>query len=274
MKTRLMTGVPAALVLLGLVFWAPFGLLRFIVVGMGVLAYWEYDHLMFSKSSLFRKILMSVLVALCNFQLGEDPTHALYTLILSFVAVFISSLFLQARQGNFEEAVRDVSLQLLGLIYVSFLFGFLYAIVVWPELGRHYLLLLFLLVFIGDTAAYFGGMKWGKRKLAEKISPNKTIEGSWTAILSSVFVAFLWIRFIYPEDFDYLFYLKILFFAPFASILAQMGDLFESVLKRSQSQKDSGSFLPGHGGILDRVDGLALISPVFYLYLTYVLERY
>jgi len=274
MKTRLLTGVPAALVLLGLVFWAPFGLLRFVVLLMGVLAYWEYDHLMFPKSSTYRKVFMSVLVGLCNYQLGSDPLQALYTFVLSFVAIFISSLFLHSRQGSFEEVVHELSLQLLGLIYVSGLFGFLYGIVVWPELGRYYLLLLFLLVFIGDTAAYFGGMKWGKRKLAEKISPNKTVEGAWTAILSSVVVSFLWIRFIYPEDFDYTFYLKVLVFAPFGSVLAQMGDLFESVLKRSQSQKDSGSFLPGHGGILDRVDGLALISPVFYLYLTYALEKY
>jgi phosphatidate cytidylyltransferase len=66
---------------------------------------------------------------------------------------------------------------------------------------------------------------------------------------------------------------KVLLFAPIVSALAQFGDLFESVLKRSRSRKDSGAFLPGHGGILDRVDGLALSSPIFFFYVTLILER-
>ena len=66
---------------------------------------------------------------------------------------------------------------------------------------------------------------------------------------------------------------KLLTIAPVLSILAQLGDLFESVLKRSQGQKDSGAFLPGHGGILDRVDGLAFSTPIFYFYVTRILER-
>ena len=67
--------------------------------------------------------------------------------------------------------------------------------------------------------------------------------------------------------------LRLLAITPVISILAQLGDLFESVLKRSQGQKDSGSFLPGHGGILDRVDGLAFSAPIFYFYVTRVLEK-
>jgi len=129
-----------------------------------------------------------------------------------------------------------------------------------------------LVVFVGDTAAYFGGMTWGKRKLASEISPKKTIEGSFSALLASVVVTLLWTRFVYPEAMFPDNYWRIILAAPVLSLLAQLGDLFESVLKRSQMQKDSGSFLPGHGGILDRVDGLAFATPVFYFCLYYLWE--
>jgi phosphatidate cytidylyltransferase len=178
----------------------------------------------------------------------------------------------QARSGQFDLALKEVTNQCLGFSYIVMMFGFLFSIVSWPDLGRAYLILLFLIVFVGDTAAYFGGMTWGKRTLASEISPKKTIEGSVTALLASVIVTLLWTRFLYPEAMFPERYWKIILAAPVLSLLAQLGDLFESVLKRSQMQKDSGSFLPGHGGILDRVDGLAFTTPIFFFCLYYLWE--
>ncbi|MFM8269104.1 MAG: phosphatidate cytidylyltransferase [Pseudomonadota bacterium] len=272
MKTRLLTGVPAALALVALVLWGSFGLLRLIVVLIGACAYLEFDSLMFAKKSLVRRLTMFVLVSIQIFQLGGDYLAAFHTYILCNVLILISGVLGSARSGQFELAIKEVTYQCLGFAYMTMLFGFLFSVVNWPEVGRSYLILLFLIVFVGDTAAYFGGMKFGKRKLASEISPKKTVEGSISAVLASVLAAIIWTRFVYPESMPVDRYWWIIFLTPLLSGLAQLGDLFESVLKRSQMQKDSGAFLPGHGGILDRVDGLAFAAPVFYLCLYYIWE--
>lgn len=272
MKTRLLTGVPAALALIALVLWGSFGLLRVVVVLIAGLAYLEFDSLMLPRRSILRKTLMFILVSFQVFQLGGDYLTGFHTYIVSSVLIFSSGILGQARSGQFETAMKELSGQWLGFSYITMMFGFLFSIVSWPEVGRTYLILLFLIVFVGDTAAYFGGITWGKRKLASEISPKKTIEGSVSAILASMIAALIWTRFVYPDSMSLGQYWCLMLMTPALSILAQLGDLFESVLKRSQMQKDSGTFLPGHGGILDRVDGLALTAPVFYLCLYYLWE--
>jgi len=272
MKTRLLTGIPAALAVVALILTGSLGLLRVVATAMGLFAYLEFDSLMFTKKSLGRRVLMGALVAFQIFLFGSDTLTAFHGFTFSFVLILASALSSPAWRGDFEVAVRNVALELLGFVYVNFLFGFLYSIVSWPHTGRLYLILLFLIVFVGDTAAYFGGMKFGKRKLASQISPKKTIEGAMAAVFGSVLVTLIWARWIFNEPVTLELYWKLIGIACVMSMLAQAGDLFESVLKRSQMQKDSGTFLPGHGGILDRVDGLAFTSPVFYMGLHYFLE--
>jgi len=271
-KTRLLTGIPAALALVALILWGSFGLLQTVVVLIAACAYLEFDSLMFSRRSGMRKAGMFLLVALQVFFLQQDHLLSFHIYILANIVIFASGVLGQARTGNFEVAMREVANQWLGFSYIVLIFGFLFSIASWPEVGRAYLILLFLIVFVGDTAAYFGGMAWGKTKLASQISPKKTIEGSVSALIASVLMGVLWAHFIYPDSMALEKYWRIILFIPLLSCLAQLGDLFESVLKRSQMQKDSGTFLPGHGGILDRVDGLALAAPGFYLCLYYLWE--
>ena len=178
MRTRLFFGIPAAIVLLGLVLWAPTWLIQLTVLIAAAFAYLEYDRLMFQNRSVFRWILMTSLVLAIIYQIGRSEQNAFHLITLSFVAICSSILF-QYQTGDFIEAVRALSLQLLGLFYVCSLFGFLVPIAHWADTGRFYLLYLFLLVFLGDTTAYFAGMKWGQTKLAEKISPNKTERVQW-----------------------------------------------------------------------------------------------
>lgn len=272
MKTRLFTGIPAAIAVVALVLMGSMGLLRIVSALMGVFAYLEFDALMFSKKSWERRIFMSLLVGFQVFLFGSEPLTAFHGFTFAIVLILASALISPARRGDFESSVRDLAFELLGFIYINFLFGFLYSIVSWPHTGRLYLILLFLIVFVGDTAAYFGGMKFGKRKLASHISPKKTVEGAIAAVLASTLVTIVWAKWIYTEVMEPDLYWKLILLGCLMSILAQSGDLFESVLKRSQMQKDSGTFLPGHGGILDRVDGLAFTSPIFYIGLHYFLE--
>lgn len=272
MKTRLLTGVPAALALAALVFWGDLKLLRGIILIMSMASYWEFETLLLGKSSHFKKGLMSIVVGATVYLLAGNVTRSFWALFAGLALVFLSIFGGPVRSGDFDRALTELSRRLLGFVYIIFLFGFFYPIVSWPEVGRSYLLFLFLVVFIGDTTAYFIGSRWGKKKLASKMSPGKTQEGALAALISSVVVSILWVRFLFPDYVSSQFYWKVVLFAPLVSVAAQAGDLFESILKRSQAQKDSGTFMPGHGGILDRIDGLAFSAPLFYWFIYYVLE--
>ena len=115
------------------------------------------------------------------------------------------------------------------------------------------------MVFMGDTAAYFVGSWFGKHTLATRVSPKKTVEGALAAGVASVLAAIFWMKYLSNLDPMSTNGIRIMCIAPVISALAQFGDLFESVLKRSQHKKDSGSFLPGHGGLLDRLDGFMAV---------------
>jgi phosphatidate cytidylyltransferase len=159
---------------------------------------------------------------------------------------------------------------MLGFWYLVSLFGFLVPIAKLDG-GRNLLFLLFIVVFLGDTVAFLVGRKWGKHSLASLVSPKKTVEGAAGGIAGSIVGALGWFL-VFRGDAAWggrTFWVLVLA-APVLGALGQFGDLFESLLKRSRHQKDSGAFLPGHGGMLDRVDGLALSAPLFYFYLVLV----
>lgn len=134
--------------------------------------------------------------------------------------------------------------------------------------GAFWILWLLIVIFANDTGAFYCGTFFGKRALAPGISPNKTIEGSYGGILFSMVIGFFLCQFFFND-------LSLsLLFIPASFMLAiagQIGDLFESAMKRTSTIKDSGWILPGHGGMLDRIDGLLLAIPVLYVYLVFAL---
>jgi phosphatidate cytidylyltransferase len=271
MKLRIITGVLAGIALILLIFFAQLWAITTVVMGAAVLAYLEYDRLFFPYS-VGRRARMLFFILITLFLLHHNQIAGWFAFWLTFVVNSAIHVVHSDRTGDFFTETREMSLEMLGYLYVISLLGFIVPIADMPH-GRMLLFQLFLLVFSGDTAAYFVGMKMGKHKLAGQLSPKKSIEGAIAAVVVSTIAtstcAFFWFRGVGQEHLLF----KVLIFTPVASVLAQLGDLFESMFKRSQSQKDSGNFLPGHGGILDRIDGLALISPIYYLYLLLVLER-
>lgn len=126
--------------------------------------------------------------------------------------------------------------------------------------GVYGVLFIFLLVFGADTVAYFVGKKWGKHKLLEAVSPGKTWEGAVAAMVYSSLLALVTLFLGDTPHAVWPFAVVLCWVATAASIV---GDLFESLMKRLAGVKDSGSWLPGHGGILDRIDGLTAAAPVF-----------
>jgi phosphatidate cytidylyltransferase len=133
-----------------------------------------------------------------------------------------------------------------------------------PRIGPRLLLFALAITWAADTTAYFVGRAIGKHPLARHISPKKTWEGSIGSMLGSLLVAYafsFWIRIPLPH---------LLIMAAVGNIAGQFGDLLESAYKRSAGVKDSGGLLPGHGGILDRIDALILCIPVIWYYLVLV----
>jgi phosphatidate cytidylyltransferase len=122
------------------------------------------------------------------------------------------------------------------------------------------LVLLLAVVWTGDSAAYFIGSRFGRHKLAPTISPNKSWEGAAASLIGALIVALVWREF-YAEETG----LSLVILVVVTSVIAQLGDLVESMLKRGAGVKDSGSLLPGHGGILDRFDALFFAAPVYAL---------
>lgn len=171
-----------------------------------------------------------------------------------FAAWFVS-------RTDIKDALNQISGTLLGIIYVAGSFGFLLAISM-LEGGRFLLFFIFFIVWWGDIGAYYVGKNFGKRLLAAKVSPGKTIEGAAGGLFGSIaggLCAWAW----FPLGFSLAHCLIVIVIC---AIIGQFGDLAESILKRSAGVKDSGSLIPGHGGILDRIDSLMFAGPAFYIY--------
>jgi len=178
---------------------------------------------------------------------------------VSFAVLFFAILFL-LRFQDLSTVTRDLSILLCGLLYVPFLLGHLALLRGLPQ-GREWVFFVLLVVMASDTAAYFTGTSFGRRKLYPAISPNKSIEGAIGGLAGCVLGALLgkvWF-------FSALTLVDVLVLGTVLGVLAQLGDLFESMLKRSFGVKDSGTLIPGHGGILDRLDSLLFVfAPAYY----------
>ena len=135
-----------------------------------------------------------------------------------------------------------------------------------------------MLVIIADSSAYFVGRKLGKRKLAPSISPGKTVEGAMGGLVIGILFslgAILYfnsdnIQLFGARDDSLILYLNFLSLSALVVIVSISGDLFESVVKRHAGMKDSGSILPGHGGVLDRIDALTAAAPLFFIGLSFI----
>ncbi len=271
MITRTITGLLAASSAIALVLYGPDALQLCVLLSVAGLSAIEFDRLCFSKVCRVRQVRSLFLVFLCALTLRSAMGLAWLLFAIPLCALAFEHVRVANRSGEFEFEIRGLAMELLGVVYLVCTLGFLLPIVRFGEFGREFLLLLFFLVFAGDTFAYFVGTFFGKHRLAKNISPKKSLEGSVGAVLGSGVFAWIWFEGFYtgPKSSELVLGLWVL--VPVVSILAQLGDLFESLLKRSGARKDSGQLLPGHGGFLDRIDGLTFSAPAFYFYIRYVL---
>jgi len=190
---------------------------------------------------------------------------ALYSPVgMFFLFVLGLTVFILWTKRPLVEALPAAGISSSALLLVAFPLSFAVRLHGFPYDGPRLLLFALVITWAGDTAAYFVGRAMGKHPLAVKISPKKTWEGSVGSMVGSLVVAWAfsyWIRI--PIG-------HLLAMAVIGNVAGQMGDLLESAYKRSAGVKDSGGLLPGHGGVLDRIDALILCIPVIWYYLVLV----
>ena len=195
--------------------------------------------------------------------LGELPT-ALWVFFLFVLGVTVLTLW---GKRAMVEALPAAGISSSALLLVAFPLSYAVPLHGLGSVGPKLLLFACGITWAGDTVAYFVGSAFGKHLLAPKLSPNKTWEGSVAGMVGSLVVAYAfsyWIKI--PLG-------HLLAMGAIGNVAGQMGDLLESAYKRSAGVKDSGGLLPGHGGILDRIDALILCIPVIWYYLVVVNPR-
>ncbi len=271
---RVVSALVAAALLIGSIYF--FGRQGLTVLGVVIFSIGAYEysqiaftnHLQPKNARSFKLLflffaLTLLFVNVLSIYVFADPrvgSPALLT-IWGVAITFFVSCTLWLLRGRIENAplLAAVATAVLGFFYCSLLPYFMVRIL-YAENGIAWFSILAMVVFAGDTFAYFGGIWLGKNKLMPSLSPSKTVAGSVSGLIGSA-LAGLWVGSVWISTVP-IFYLIIA--AVFAAFLAQNGDLFESLIKRVGNVKDSGRIMPGHGGVLDRLDGLYFAAPAIF----------
>lgn len=254
----------STLVLLPLFVWlvidGPVWLFGAVMVLAGALGQWEWSG-MFARAGVpsFRVVgLVGGSLLTASFALPVSERLVFTGVLLGLLGIGL----LRAPSGR--PAWEPLAVTLLGICYVNWLLGYTFWLRDLAD-GREWILLLVSVTWLGETAAYLVGSTLGRHKLAPVLSPRKTVEGSVAQLAVSVLAA-LGARALF---FSALSLESALVVGLLLGVVGQAGDLIESAVKRSLGTKDTGQLIPGHGGMLDRVDSLLVNTPVLFYYAAY-----
>ncbi len=267
MKTRAITGFFFVVVMLASLLLGHYVFGAFFLV-LSVLALGEFYTLLTKNgvspntwTGLINGVFIYVIFAFITYQNTPLYHKLLFLLTLTGGAIFIEELFKKA-----SAPFVNIGFTLIGILYITVPFTFFHAMAyVNGDFNFHYPLAFMLLLWANDTGAYLVGSKLGRTKLFERHSPKKTWEGFIGGIIISAAAAMV-INYFFKE----LLWNQWVSVAILISCFGTLGDLIESTFKRSINVKDSGWILPGHGGLLDRFDGLLLAAPIVYTYLYFI----
>ena len=253
LRTRILTALVGLPCLLFIIYTGGWLTHTFFIL-LAIVGVLEYFAMM--KKQDFRPLyslgLTVILVWTAWFYRPSDLPFVFLTMIMG-LAVFSVLRFP-------DYILEDIAMNMTGIFYIGFLINFA---ILFNYHGHSFLLLLLslLIAWANDTGGYLFGSIWGKRKMAPKLSPNKTWEGALGGILTAAAVV---ITFFYLQDawrVDFVFMAAVIVLG---SLAGQIGDLLVSSMKRFFGVKDTGNIIPGHGGVLDRFDSFLLILPVLY----------
>ena len=270
---RIVTGILLIAVVVSLVLWGPAYLLLAASLLIALAGLWEFFRLSEAAGVPPHRLsgyLVSVAWTLASFSAGE-MTRTGQLRLFSFSATWILAvlgllvvLWLTITLLPGWNKIRFLNspgfATLLGTSYVTIPI----CLLVWVWLqddGPFHVLFALVVIWTSDTSAYFIGRMWGRRKLSPRISPNKTWEGTIASLAAALLVGLVTARYFWGDG-----YVEPMLLAAALNIAGQFGDLAESALKRSAGVKDSSNLIPGHGGVLDRIDALLFAAPVLWYY--------
>lgn len=241
-------GIPLLLLFVILGDWYFFGLV-FIASAIALYEFHGFTKGLGANISLYVLEICGLFAFLTTYLIGIGKLSPTAFIIL-FTLVVIIEMF------RSRAVLTNGSLTIFGVLYGGALFGFMPLL---RDLGFGYIVLLLLITWGTDSLAFFIGIRYGKRKMWPAVSPKKTWEGAIGGILGGVLGGLV------ASLFGFITPVFAILIGMIGSVAAELGDLLESAMKRESGVKDSGYILPGHGGILDRVDSLIFLAPILFL---------
>lgn len=262
---RWISGIIIAVLVIAILVVFPLQGVQVVVVVCAVLTEWELLNLAYPQSSIFYRFMGALfcgLIVLCLIFILDSPQE----ILLLFTMLLLITFFIHFRGvPDLTERLHQMAFFYFGILYL----GLLMTHWAWVRELDHWQFWTFTMLgstFMADTGAYLVGKKWGRRHLAPQLSPKKTIEGYGSGIVFAVFAGLI-VRQIFWPEFSLV---ALLLLTISVGALVPLGDLSESLIKRGFHAKDSGHLIPGHGGLLDRVDALLFAGPVVYYFARYV----
>jgi phosphatidate cytidylyltransferase len=262
---RWLTAIIAVPLLFAIIFFGSDSLFSAVIIGVILLGVYEYHHIVFGAGHPWEKaegMVIGLLIPLVTYLGNMQWLMA----VLSFSVLLVFFMYLlRIKEDRFD--ILPVGKLILGFMYVPLMMSY-FILIRRLDQGVLWIFFLLVLAFSGDVTAYYVGKNFGKKKLLPLVSPNKTVEGTIGLIVGSTAGCILFQQIFFPAL--AVWHAAALGF--FGSILGQLGDLCESAMKRASGVKDSGVILPGHGGILDRLDCLIFIAPFLYYYYNFIIK--
>jgi phosphatidate cytidylyltransferase len=264
LKQRFITAIILASLIIFAIFMLPNFLLAILFAAITLLAAWEWVILI-GIQKLLNKLLYVALVGFFMFVIWYFVHPSQVRIVLLITSLWWAAVVIMLAFYKSEWLQSRLLQKLLGYS------GFIVLVPAWLALTKLHeqspVMLMFLLTLtsVADIAAYFTGRRFGKNKLAPELSPGKSREGVLGALLASIVMAFIGTQIFVIDRRLWVYFICL---CAFTALISVVGDLYESLLKRKAGVKDSGTILPGHGGVLDRIDSLTAAAPgyVFGLY--------
>lgn len=263
-KKRILWGLLLAPCVVVFVLFAPVKIFKFFVLLVSAVCLNEFMRLALPKHpSSSPKLGIFLGTFFSGIVLFADQTTLFWAAGLTLILIITFSYYLFCRH-DLSIVLSQISLTLFGVVYVGCLFSYI-GLLRSAEQGIFWVFLTVGATFMADSGAYFTGHLFGKHKLAPLVSPGKTVEGFIGGIFASVLATFI-CKLIFWSSFPSL---SCLIIGCLIGIIGPLGDLSESLIKRGVNVKDSGQLIPGHGGLLDRVDALLFTAPTIYYYVKF-----